>query len=849
MLVDLELDIALLLRGRPARRRRCGSPAASRARGDVGATVGYPGRRQRDRRAGDGGRDLLRDRPRRDRRGAGHAPDHRASGAVVPGDSGGPFVLEDGTVGGVVFAESQVDPAVGYALVAARGARAIGSSAGASVATGRASPDAGRCVTERQPGDVRRPGATEARIAVTRTDATSERGARAPLADEFWDGYLAAYPTWATVIGDRRFDDRLEDVVARPRSRRGLALARRASRAAPAAIDPAALDVDGAGHPPDAHRRGRGPRAPRSGPGSTSGPSIPLGGPDGRACSTSSTTRRSRRPRTAARSSRAGAGSGGTSTSMRREPARGGRGRAASPSAKPVERVLDVLAQPRGDAGGGSGSSRRRRSAEHRRLVARRTGGGSASGILAAVREVGDPGVPALPRDPRAATSCRSRDPTTSPALVHLPGGARGLPRPASASTRRSTSTPEEIHATGLAEIERIDAEFVELGGRVLGTTDLAVDPGRAARRPAPPLRDRGRGVRDREALPRPRQAAVADWFGRDPGRRLRRRARSRATPRSTRRSPTTRGRRWTAAGRAATTSTSTPPRRGRATRPRRSRSTRPCPGHHLQIAVAQELRGPARRSSGCSARPPSPRAGACTRSASRTRWASTPPTWTGSGSCRTTRGGPAGSSSTPGMHALGWTRQQAIDFLKAHTRPRREQHRQRGRSVHRLARPGAGLQDRPAGDPAAARRGQGAARRRVRHQGLPRHRARRRRDQPAGAAGSRRGLAGRGRRRLGRGTASARPPGRRSPAPGVALDRRSIARGSGDGPPGSVSISRSNSWLRGSPAARTSLTRGRGRRPRPPLDQRDLAEEAAGGHRADRPVAVLDPDVPSTIT
>jgi hypothetical protein len=35
---------------------------------------------------------------------------------VIPGDSGGPFVLEDGTVGGVVFAESKVDPAVGYAL-------------------------------------------------------------------------------------------------------------------------------------------------------------------------------------------------------------------------------------------------------------------------------------------------------------------------------------------------------------------------------------------------------------------------------------------------------------------------------------------------------------------------------------------------------------------------------------------------------------------------------------------------------------------------------------------------------------------------------------------------------------
>lgn len=38
---------------------------------------------------------------------------------IEPGDSGGPFVLGDGSVGGVVFAESRSDPAVGYALTAA----------------------------------------------------------------------------------------------------------------------------------------------------------------------------------------------------------------------------------------------------------------------------------------------------------------------------------------------------------------------------------------------------------------------------------------------------------------------------------------------------------------------------------------------------------------------------------------------------------------------------------------------------------------------------------------------------------------------------------------------------------
>jgi S1-C subfamily serine protease len=35
---------------------------------------------------------------------------------VEPGDSGGPLLLFDGTVGGVVFAESRSDENVGYAL-------------------------------------------------------------------------------------------------------------------------------------------------------------------------------------------------------------------------------------------------------------------------------------------------------------------------------------------------------------------------------------------------------------------------------------------------------------------------------------------------------------------------------------------------------------------------------------------------------------------------------------------------------------------------------------------------------------------------------------------------------------
>ena len=50
---------------------------------------------------------------------------------VAEGDSGGPLVLADGTVGGVIFSESRLDRAIGYALspravtaAVARGARA-----------------------------------------------------------------------------------------------------------------------------------------------------------------------------------------------------------------------------------------------------------------------------------------------------------------------------------------------------------------------------------------------------------------------------------------------------------------------------------------------------------------------------------------------------------------------------------------------------------------------------------------------------------------------------------------------------------------------------------------------------
>jgi S1-C subfamily serine protease len=115
VLVDLELDVAVL------RAKSLDAPSLSFAptdprRGAIAATFGYPG----------GGSAVVEP--------AIVAAVYQATGLDVtgtnrvtrrlvelrsriePGDSGGPLLLEDGSVGGVVFAESRADPSVGYAL-------------------------------------------------------------------------------------------------------------------------------------------------------------------------------------------------------------------------------------------------------------------------------------------------------------------------------------------------------------------------------------------------------------------------------------------------------------------------------------------------------------------------------------------------------------------------------------------------------------------------------------------------------------------------------------------------------------------------------------------------------------
>jgi uncharacterized protein (DUF885 family) len=248
---------------------------------------------------------------------------------------------------------------------------------------------------------------------------------------------------------------------------------------------------------------------------------------------------------------------------------------------------------------------------------------------------------------------------------MHLAGGDEAYRR----LIRHHTSldlTPEELHGTGLREIERIDAEFVELGGRGLGTPGLAETLGRLRA-------DSGLYFSTREevfakagsALARAREA-IADWFGILPQAPCEVVAMAAHEEKHSTiayyRQPAEDGSR---PGQYYV-NTSEP-----GTRPRYEAEVlayhEAIPGHHLQIAIAQELDGlpDFRRHLGVTA------------------------FWEGWGLYTERLSDEMGLYSADldrlgvlsfdawracrlvvdtGLHAFGWTRQQAIDFTTEHT-------------------------------------------------------------------------------------------------------------------------------------------------------------------------------------
>jgi S1-C subfamily serine protease len=140
VLFDPSLDVALLhasgLGGTPLR-----LATTDPKRGDAGASIGFPAGGQLAAipaavatSYNAQGRDIYGNRTVTRR-----ILELRA--AIEPGDSGGPFVLTDGTVGGVVFAESRSEEDVGYAL------SPVSVSADVSPSVGRTTPvDTGSCI-------------------------------------------------------------------------------------------------------------------------------------------------------------------------------------------------------------------------------------------------------------------------------------------------------------------------------------------------------------------------------------------------------------------------------------------------------------------------------------------------------------------------------------------------------------------------------------------------------------------------------------------------------------------------------------------------------------------------------
>lgn len=145
---------------------------------------------------------------------------------------------------------------------------------------------------------------------MTTTSAPNVGADLAALAERFWDGYLEANPLFATMIGDRRFDDRLPDRSPEATDRHaawfeGVAQAARA-------LPPEALTASEQVTRQMLFDEAAGEAASirtRVGEWTVD----PLGGRPSR-CSTSSTGTPSSGPSRARRSSLAGARSGRTST-------------------------------------------------------------------------------------------------------------------------------------------------------------------------------------------------------------------------------------------------------------------------------------------------------------------------------------------------------------------------------------------------------------------------------------------------------------------------------------------------------------------------------------------------------
>ncbi|HJW21934.1 MAG TPA: DUF885 domain-containing protein [Candidatus Limnocylindrales bacterium] len=477
------------------------------------------------------------------------------------------------------------------------------------------------------------------------------------LAERFWEEVLEASPTWATVLGDRRFDDRLDDLSLAGRDR--IEAARREVAAAARAIDPIALS------PTDRLTRQMLIDEAEGQAASLAARTMdwtvdPIGGPqtglqdlvDYQTISTPADG-----AALAARWRAIGPHVDAAIENLRRSAAEG----RVAPRA-PVERTLDILehleATPVESWKLASPAEAAHDDWPASELEAFR------EDVLTAVSEVAGPAFQRYRQVLRSEILPIAR-PNDRPGLVHIPGGLDAYRALIRVHTTLDLA-PEAIHETGLREIERIDGEFIALGRRLLKTADLASTL--ASLRGDPALRfatAREVFATARRSLERA-TAAIPDWFGRLP----RAACEVVAVPSHAEAHQTIAYYSWPAIDGS---------RPGRyyinlhqpTTRPRYEAEAlafhEAVPGHHLQIAIAQELDGlPAFQRNlgstaftegwGLYAERLSDEMGLYSGALDRF----------GILSYDAWRAGRLVVDT--GMHALGWTRDRAIQFLVEHT-------------------------------------------------------------------------------------------------------------------------------------------------------------------------------------
>ncbi|HET9614686.1 MAG TPA: DUF885 domain-containing protein [Candidatus Limnocylindrales bacterium] len=339
-------------------------------------------------------------------------------------------------------------------------------------------------------------------------DETTEAASLAALAAETWDRYLAAHPEFATAIGDRRFDDRL-----RANGRGALAAEaeqldddlRRAE-----AIDPALLSsgdavtrsalLDVLGYERDLALAGIDAWAV-----------DPLDGPQVTFLNIPSFQPVRDRHEAEALAARWAAMAGWVDRHVEtsRDALAQGIGGPAALVRSVVAELNDLLARPVAewplmDPAGNlpadlAPADRDRLAAAIRSSVERDIRPAFARYRAFLVDEL--------------APVARSDD---QPGMLGVPGGADGYARVVRAHTTLELS-PDEIHRIGLAETDRIDAEFADLGREMFGTGDRRAVIARL--RSDPDLHFRtGAEVRAvAEATLARANAAIPKWFGRLP--------------------------------------------------------------------------------------------------------------------------------------------------------------------------------------------------------------------------------------------------------------------------------------------------------------------------------------------